>query len=78
MNALFVQGAGANERGRAMALYNLSFSLGTTLAAFLAGEIAQRFGYGTMWRAVAVSALIGSAALFLDREQPLSDAANRG
>ena len=66
MNALFVEGAPARARGRAMALYNLSFNVGLTVAAFAAGEIAERAGYPVMWLTMGAAALLGAAALVVD------------
>lgn len=67
MNAIFVEGTPAGARGRAMALFNLSFNLGVTLSAFAAGEVAQRFDYGPMWVASGVVSLGGALAFALDR-----------
>ena len=49
-----------------MALYNLSFNVGITLAAFAAGEIAERAGYAAMWIGMGSAALLGAAALVVD------------
>jgi MFS family permease len=75
MNALFVEGAPERSRGRAMALFNLSFNVGITISAFAAGEIAERFGYSTMWGVVGVAAALGALALVIDR--PLEATADR-
>jgi MFS family permease len=66
LNALFVEGAPAGARGRAMAVYNLSFNVGITLAAFIAGEVAERAGYATMWLSMGAAALLGAVALVVD------------
>ena len=66
LNALFVESAPGGSRGRAMALFNLSFNIGITLAAFIGGEIAARLGYGPMWLIVASLCLIGVGALVWD------------
>jgi MFS family permease len=68
LNALFLDGVPPAARGRAMALYNLSFNLGITLAAFSGGEIAQRFGYSRMWMTMGALSLLGVVALLLDRQ----------
>jgi MFS transporter, DHA1 family, solute carrier family 18 (vesicular amine transporter), member 1/2 len=67
MNALFVEGAPQGSRGRAMALFNLSFNVGITISAFGAGEIAQRYGYSAMWLVMGAAAGAGAFALLLDR-----------
>jgi MFS family permease len=67
MNAIFVVDAPEAARGRAMALFNLSFNVGITLSAFAAGELAERFGYAVMWLVVGSAALGASAVLVLDR-----------
>lgn len=67
LNALFVQDAPSRARGRAMALFNLSFNAGVTLAAFLGGEIAERAGYGVMWLTVAALSGVGALVLVIDR-----------
>lgn len=71
LNALFLEGVPVTARGRAMSLYNLSFNLGITLAAFSGGEIAQRFGYSAMWVTMGSLSLLGVFALLLDREPAL-------
>lgn len=76
MNALFVEDAPASARGRAMALFNLSFNVGITLSAFVAGEIAERSDYSVMWWAAAAVSVLGVAALVLDRPR-LSAPADR-
>jgi MFS family permease len=75
MNALFVEGAPERSRGRAMALFNLSFNVGITIAAFAAGEIAERLGYSAMWLVMGTAAGLGAAALISDR--PLKAPADR-
>jgi MFS family permease len=67
LNALFVTDAPEAARGRAMALFNLSFNVGVTCAAFAGGEIAERFGYSAMWLAMGALSLFGVVALALDR-----------
>jgi predicted MFS family arabinose efflux permease len=67
MNALFVEGAPVPSRGRAMALFNLAFNVGITIAAFAAGEIAERFGYSAMWLAMGAAGALGALALVIDR-----------
>lgn len=67
MNALFVEGAPHNARGRSMALFNLSFNVGITLSAFVAGEVAERVDYRAMWLVAAGASVLGSLALALDR-----------
>lgn len=67
MNATFVEGAPGSARGRAMALFNLSFNVGVTLSAFVAGEIAQRFDYAAMWAVSGLVSLAGALAFALDR-----------
>lgn len=67
MNALFVQRAPVQARGRAMAMFNLSFNVGITIAAFAAGEIAERLGYPAMWLIMGGVAVAGAAALVGDR-----------
>ncbi|MCA9591890.1 MAG: MFS transporter [Myxococcales bacterium] len=67
MNALFVQDAPPWARGRAMALFNLAFNIGMTLAAFLAGELSERFGYGVMFGVLGAAASLGALAVALDR-----------
>jgi MFS family permease len=69
-NALFVEGAPETARGRAMALFNLSFNVGMTIAAFAAGELAERFGYSGMWLMMGAAAGVGALALSLDRGKP--------
>lgn len=66
-NALFVEGAPPNARGRAMAVFNLAFNVGITLSAFVAGEIAERAGYFAMWLVAAAASVAGSVLLALDR-----------
>lgn len=68
MNATFVSGTPGSARGRAMALFNLSFNLGVTLSAFAAGEIAQRWDYGAMWIVSGLTSLAGAAAFLVDRQ----------
>jgi len=70
LNALFVEGAPDGTRGRAMALFNLSFNVGITVAAFAAGEIAERSGYGAMWAATGAAVLLGVVGLLVDRTGP--------
>ncbi len=60
LNALFVEGAGPNARGRAMASFNLSFNVGMTVSAFVAGEVAERYGYTAMWLLTGCCALFGA------------------
>lgn len=72
LNALFLEGAPASARGRAMAAFNLSFNAGVTLAAFTGGEIAERFGYSAMWLVMATLPFLGVIALVLDRDRPSS------
>jgi predicted MFS family arabinose efflux permease len=67
INALFVEGTPEGARGRAMALYNLSFNAGITLAAFVAGELAERAGYSVMWLTMGAAAALGAIALVVDR-----------
>ncbi len=67
MNALFVQDAPPSARGRAMALFNLSFNVGMTLAAFLAGELSERFGYAPMFAVLGGAASLGALAVAMDR-----------
>lgn len=67
INAAFVMGAPARARGRAMALYNLSFNVGVTLSAFVAGEVAHHFDYATMWFVSGAVSLSGALAFALDR-----------
>jgi len=69
-NALFVEGAPEGARGRAMALFNLSFNVGMTIAAFAAGELAERVGYSGMWLVMGTAAGFGGLALVLDRGRP--------
>jgi len=76
MNALFVEGAPATARGRAMALFNLSFNVGITLSAFVAGEVAERVDYRAMWLVAAAASVFGTAALLIDRPA-VSAAADR-
>lgn len=64
LNALFVEGAPPYARARAMAAFNLAFNLGVTLAAFAAGELAERAGYAAMWICFAGLALAGSLGLW--------------
>lgn len=66
-NALFLEHTPSSMRGRGMALFNLAFNVGVTVAGFGAGEIAQRVGWGAMWLTAAGAALVGSFALFVDR-----------
>lgn len=76
LNALFLGGASASARGRAMALFNLSFNAGVTLAAFTGGEVAERFGYSAMWVLMAALPLLGVGGLLVDRSAepgPLPD-----
>jgi MFS family permease len=70
-NALFLEHAPRSMRGRGMALFNLAFNVGVTVAGFGAGEVAQRVGWGAMWLTAAAAAFVGSVALYLDR-QPLA------
>lgn len=67
LNALFVEDAPPEARGRAMALFNLSFNLGVTLAAFTGGEVAERLGYSAMWLIAGGLSLLGVVALVVDR-----------
>ena len=67
MNAAFLAGTSPRVRGRAMALFNLSFNVGVTLSAFVAGEVAQRFDYATMWQVVGVASAVGAVVFALDR-----------
>lgn len=69
LNALFLEGAPASARGRAMALFNLSFNAGVTLAAFSGGEIAEHFGYSAMWLVMAGFPFLGVLALVIDRKR---------
>jgi MFS family permease len=68
LNALFVAQAPAAARGRAMSLYNLSFNVGVTIAAFTGGEIAERFGYSAMWITMGGLASLGVLALVVDSD----------
>jgi MFS family permease len=70
MNALFVEQAPERARGRAMALFNLSFNVGITISAFAAGEIAHRLGYPAMWILTGAVALLGSVPLLRPRAGP--------
>ncbi len=70
LNALFVAGVPPSARARAMAAFNLAFNLGVTLSAFVAGELAQRFGYTVMWFVFGAVTLVGAAAAALDRPRP--------
>jgi MFS family permease len=73
-NALFLEHAPNTMRGRGMALFNLAFNVGVTVAGFGAGEIAERVSWSAMWLTAAAAALVGSLALFLDR-RPLPSVA---
>lgn len=70
LNALFVEGVPPSARARAMAAFNLAFNVGVTLAAFGAGELAERFGYTTMWFVFGAVALSGAFIATLDRPRP--------
>jgi MFS family permease len=67
LNALFVGGVPASARARAMAAFNLAFNVGVTFAAFGAGELAERYGYATMWFVFGAVALSGALVAALDR-----------
>jgi MFS family permease len=69
LNALFVSGAPAAARGRAMSLYNLAFNVGVTLAAFSGGELAERFGYSAMWLVMGGLSSLGVVALLADSRE---------
>lgn len=73
MNAAFVEATPAKARGRAMALFNLAFNIGVTLSAFVAGEVAERFGYSNMWVLTGLGSLAGTLAFALD-DKPVSPA----
>lgn len=74
LNALLVEQAPSRSRGAAMALYNLSFNVGMTLAAFLAGEVASHLGYTAMWIVTGAGCALGAAALATGRPRRPADA----
>lgn len=78
MNAEFVAAAPERARGRAMALYNLSFNVGMTLSAFAAGEIAERASFTTMWLVMGGAASLGAVAMWLDRPRVAAAHPQRG
>jgi MFS family permease len=67
LNALFLEDVPQGARGRAMALFSLSFNIGVLLAAFTGGELAERFGYSAMWQTMGALSGVGVAALWIDR-----------
>jgi predicted MFS family arabinose efflux permease len=48
-----------------MAVFNLAFNGGVTVAAFAGGEIAERLGYSALWLAAGTCAATGAFFLFL-------------
>ncbi|MBX3127158.1 MAG: MFS transporter [Polyangiaceae bacterium] len=72
LNALFLQEAGPSARGRAMASFNLSFNVGMTVAAFVAGRVAEHLGYGAMWTMMGVVAILGGLGVWRDGAARLS------
>jgi MFS family permease len=70
LNALFLEDVPERARGRAMALFSLSFNVGVLLAAFTGGEIAERFGYSAMWQTMGALSVVGVVALWIDRARP--------
>jgi MFS family permease len=77
MNAAFLAGTPATARGRGMALFNLSFNVGVTLSAFVAGEVAERVSYAAMWGVAGLLSAVGAVVFALDRAPEVSSAAGR-
>ncbi|MBM4364341.1 MAG: MFS transporter, partial [Deltaproteobacteria bacterium] len=80
LNALFVAGVPESSRGRAMALFTLSFNVGVTTSAFAGGELAERLGFEALWLTMAALSLLGVIALVRDdahRSSPSSRSAFR-
>jgi MFS family permease len=65
--ALVIERVGEPLRGKAMALYNLSFNVGLMVASFGYGFLARAIGYPPMYLCAGFAALIGCAVLALDR-----------
>jgi predicted MFS family arabinose efflux permease len=57
LNALVVDASRVEDRGKAMALYNASFSLGITCGAIVFGRVAEAHGYATMFLVAGLSVL---------------------
>jgi MFS family permease len=72
LNALFLHDVPPSRRGRAMALFNLAFNGGVTVAAFVGGEIAERHGYSTLWLVAGACAGAGVLGLTVDRPSLLA------
>ncbi len=62
-NALAVEAAADNERGKVMALFNGSFNLGFTLAVLSLGFWADRFGYPSVFYLAAAATGLGVLVL---------------
>ncbi|CAG0951666.1 hypothetical protein MYXO_00237 [Myxococcaceae bacterium] len=62
-NALAVEGAGADERGRVMALYNGSFNAGNATATAALGFLAARAGYRSVFLAAGAGVFVALVLL---------------
>ena len=67
LNALVLERVDAPLRGKAMALYSLSFNVGVMLSSFGYGLLAKALGYRPMYLFAGVAVLIATAMLAMDR-----------
>jgi predicted MFS family arabinose efflux permease len=69
LNALVVDASAAEDRGKAMALYNSAFNAGVTGGNVLFGRIADAYGYANMF-ALAGLGIAGALAFFWRKSVP--------
>lgn len=68
LNAVVVEGASDNQRGKLMSFYNGSFNLGVASASFGLGHIAERWGYSSVFWITAAGIALALPVLMCVRE----------